>query len=662
MKLIIFKYSKNNKTVKNNRTLLLVIVFIASLTMYSQKAKEYKADKAYDKLAYNDAIKSYEKVISRGKKSQEILQKLGNAYYFKADLVNSSKWYSELFALSQNLNPEYYYRYAQSLKEVKDYAKSDLMMTKFHELKGSDLRSKLAISQINYLDNINKNSGRYVVENAGINTKYSDFGSAFFNNTIIFTSAKDTGGITNRRHSWTGEGFTNLYEANVVSEGFLTEPKKFSSNLNSRVNESTPVFTKDGKTVYFTRNNFINRKIGKDINKITLLKLYKANIDGEKWSNIIELPFNNNNYNIAHPALSADEHTLYFASDMPGTLGQSDLYKIAINSDGTFGAPENLGNKINTEGRETFPMLTSDGEFYFASDGYPGLGGLDVFVSKMDKDGSFGEVLNVGEPVNSSYDDFAFLINESNRLGYFTSNRPGGKGGDDIYKFKEIKKLVIKCEQDLAGIVTDIETGLPLADSKVSLFNSDLKILKEITSDKDGKFDFGLKECKTVFYIKAVKSDFVPTQTKAITIKDYETSFVEIALEKPAQIIKKGDDLMKKFNISLIHFDLNKYNIRADAEVELTKILDVLVQYPNMEIDIRSHTDCRSSTEKNRVLSQNRATSTRDWFIKKGIAQKRLTAKGFGESQILNKCSDGVICTEEEHQVNRRSEFIVTKI
>ena len=662
MKLNIIKFFKNNKVVRNYKKISLVIVCIASLSMFPQKVKEAKADKSYDKFAYVDAIKTYERVVAKGYKSQDLLQKLGNAYYFKADLVKAAKWYGELFTFSQNIEPEYYYRYSQSLKEVKDYAKADDMMAKFKELKGTDLRAKLAINQKDYLARIKKNSGRYKVENAGINSKYSDFGSAFLNNKIVFASARDTGSFSNRRHSWTGEGFTNLYKADIIAEGTLTKAEKFSSDINSKVNESSPVFTKDGKTVYFTRNNFINGKLGKDTEKTTLLKLYKATLEGEKWTNIKEMPFNSNNYSVAHPALSADESTLYFASDMPGTSGQSDLYKIAINLDGSFGAPTNLGNKINTEGRETFPMVTSDGELYFASDGHPGLGGLDIFVSKMDKESHFGEVVNVGEPVNSSYDDFAFLINDKTRYGYFTSNRLGGKGGDDIYKLKETQKLITICEQNLSGLVTDKETGLPLADAKVTLLDADFKTLKEVISDKDGKFDFGLKGCKTVFYIKVDKQEFVPTQTKAITIMEDESSYVEIPLEKPSQIIKKGDDLMKKFNITLIHFDLGKYNIRPDAEVELAKILDVLEQYPQMEIDIRSHTDSRQSAEKNRLLSQNRASSTMEWLIKKGISQNRLTAKGYGESQLLNKCSDGVKCTEEEHQANRRSEFIVTKI
>ena len=403
-----------------NRIIYLVIACIASMSTQAQseKTKEVKADKQYDKFAYVDAIKTYERIFAKGYKSQDMLQKLGDSYYFKADLDNAAKWYGELFGFTQDVAPEYYYRYSQSLKAVKDYKKADEMLAKFNQKSGNDLRAKLAASQKDYLAQIKKNSGRYTIENAGINSKYSDYGSAFYNNKVVFTSARDTGGLAHRKHSWTGESFTNLYSADMVSEGTLSTPTKFGANLNSKFNESTPAFTKDGKTIYFTRNNYLDGKKGKDTRKTTLLKIYKATLDGDKWSNITELPFDNDQYDVAHPALSPDEKTLYFASNMPGTLGQSDLYKVAINADGSYGTPVNLGNVINTEGRETFPMVTSEGELYFASDGHPGLGGLDIFVSKAEKDESYKDVLNVGEPLNSSHDDFGFLINEKTRLGY----------------------------------------------------------------------------------------------------------------------------------------------------------------------------------------------------------------------------------------------------
>ena len=651
-----------------NRIIYLVLVCIASISTQAQsgKTKEVKADKQYDKFAYVDAIKTYERIFAKGYKSQDMLQKLGDSYYFKADLDNAAKWYGELFSFTQDVAPEYYYRYAQSLKAVKDYQKADEMLAKFNQKSGNDLRAKLAASQKDYLAQIKKNSGRYTIENAGINSKYSDYGSAFYNNKVVFASARDTGGLGHRKHAWTGESFTNLYSADMVSEGALSTPARFGNNLNSRFHESTPAFTKDGKTIYFTRNNFLDGKKGKDAKKSTLLKIYKATLDGDRWSNITELPFDNDQYDVAHPALSPDEKTLYFASNMPGTLGQSDLYKVAINADGSYGTPMNLGNVINTEGRETFPMITSEGELYFASDGHPGLGGLDIFVSKAEKDGSYKEVLNVGEPLNSSHDDFGFLINEKTRLGYITSNRDGGQGGDDIYKFKETKKIEYTCEQLLAGVVTDKETGLPLANVKVTLSDANYKMIKEVSTDNEGKFYMGSVECQSKYYIKTEKADYNTVETPTITANESGKTFVPIELEKPVKVVKVSDDLFKAFGIKIIYFDLDKSFIRADAAVELAKILDVLEQNPTMEIDVRSHTDCRQTAKYNMSLSDRRAKSTIAWLVDKGINKARLTGRGYGESQLVNDCAceptNQSNCTEDQHQANRRSEFIITKL
>lgn len=647
-----------------NRIIYLIVACIASLSMSGQKLKETKADKQYAKFAYVDAIKTYERMFSKGYKSQDMLEKLGDSYYFKADLDNAAKWYGELFGFTQDVTPEYYYRYSQSLKSTKDYIKADAMLAKFNEKSGNDLRAKLANSQKDYLAQIKKNSGRYTIENAGINSQYSDYGSAFYMNKIVFASARDTGGLGTRKHAWTGESFTNLYSADIADQATLSSPVKFAKNINSKFHEATPVFTKDGKTVYFTRNNFIDGKKGKDTRKSTLLKLYKATLDGDQWSNITELPFNSNQYSVAHPALSGDEKTLYFASNMPGTLGQSDLFKVEVKSDGNFGTPTNLGNIINTEGRETFPMVTSDGELYFASDGHPGLGGLDIFVAKAEVDGTYKKVVNVGEPLNSSHDDFAFLINDKTRLGYVTSNREGGLGGDDIYKFKETKKL--ECEQFLSGVVTEKETGLPLANTKVTLSDANYKMLKETTTDKDGKFDFGKVVCDAKYYIKSEKSEYNTVEIPTITTDESGKIIVPIELEKTKKPVQPGDDLAKAFGIKIIYFDLDKSFIRDDAAIELAKILDVLEQNPTMEIDVRSHTDCRQTAKYNLALSDRRAKSTMVWLISKGIDKSRLTGKGYGESQLVNNCgcepTNESNCTEDQHQANRRSEFIITKL
>jgi len=643
--------------------LIIILTCIVSICCYSQKVKVAKADKNYDKLAYIDAIKTYEFVFEKGYKTPDMLQKLGNAYYFNADLEKAAKWYGELFALTQDVEPEYYYRYAQSLKSIKEYTKADAMMVQFNQKNGNDLRGKLAKDQKDYLDVIKKNSGRYTIENVGINSEKSDYGSAYFGNKVVFTSARDTGGLASRKHSWTKEAFTNLFSADMGEEGVLTKAERFGGKLNSSLNESTPVFTKDGKTVYFTRNNFLDGKKGKDANRTILLKLYRATLTENQWTNITELPFNSNNYSVAHPALSRDEKTLYFASDMPGTYGQSDIFKVEIQSDGNYGTPQNLGNVINTEGRETFPFV-ADNELYFASDGHPGLGGLDVFVSKTQKNGSYNEVINVGEPINTSKDDFSFIINTNTLLGYVTSNRDGGKGSDDIYKFKETIKLV--CEQLLSVVVTDSETGLIIANAKVILTDSSYNVLAEKMTDTEGKVDFGVVNCDTKFYLRCEKTEYNTEETPTITSAKTGKTLVAIELEKTKKQIKEGDDLAKKLSINMIYFDLDKSNIREDATIELVKVLSVLEQNPIMEIDIRSHTDCRQTAKYNLELSEKRAQSTKEWLIKNGINKSRITAKGYGESQLINNCpcepTNESNCSEAEHQANRRSEFIITRL
>ncbi|WP_353088348.1 OmpA family protein [Flavobacterium sp.] len=648
-----------------NKFLHIALIAIATCgTLTAQNKKLAKGTKQYDNYAYVDAIKTYERIFAKGYKSQDMLQKLGDSYYYKGDLTNAAKWYGELFAFVPENPAEYYFRYAQSLKATNDYAKADQMMIKFNQLSGNEQRAKLAVSQKDYLAQIKKNSGRFTLENAGINSEYSDYGAAYYDKKLVFTSARDTGSLGKRKHTWTGESFTNLYTADIGEQGALSNPKRFERGLNTRVNESTCAFTKDGKTVYFTRNSFLEKR-EKNSKGSTLLKVYTATFENGKWGNVKELPFNSNDYQTAHPALSGDEKTLYFVSDMPGTKGLSDIFKVAINGDGSFGNPVNMGNLINTEGRESFPMVTSDGEFYFASDGHPGLGGLDVFYAKIQADGSIKYVHNLGEPINSSKDDFAYLINEKDRTGYVSSNREGGNGNDDIYRFKENTRLV-DCEQAVHGIVTDKETGKPLAGVSVVLQDQNFKVLKEMKTDAEGKFDFDTQDCETKFYIKSSLPEYNTVDTPLMTPNESGKTFVTVEMERTVKPVTVGDDLFKAFGIKIIYFDLDKSNIRPDAAVELAKVLDVLEQYPTMELDIRSHTDCRQTYKYNLSLSNRRAKSTVAWLVKNGIAASRLTEKGYGESQLVNDCAceptNKSECTEEQHQANRRSEFIITKL
>jgi outer membrane protein OmpA-like peptidoglycan-associated protein len=442
----------------------------------------------------------------------------------------------------------------------------------------------------------------------------------------------------------------------MVSDTTLGKPEKFANKIRIPFHEATPIFTKDGQTMYFTQNNYLKGKKGKNSEKITLFKIYKAKLIDKEWSNVEELPFDSDNYSVGHPALSPDEKTLYFASDMPGTKGQSDIFKCTIDEEGNYGIPENLGSKINTEGRESFPFISEENELYFASDGHPGLGGLDIFVVEIAKDGTFKKVKNIGEPANSSADDFGFLIDSKTKRGFLTSNREGGKGLDDIYQFLETKSL--RCNQELSGIVTDLESGIILPNTKVSLFDDKFKLLTTYLSDTNGHYQFEV-ECENDYYIRAEKVEYTTFEKRINIPNETGKTEIPIQLEKTIKAVKNGDDLAKTFGIKIIYFDLDKSNIREDAAIELEKILDVMVENPTIKINIKSHTDSRASFEYNDQLSERRAKSTLEWLVKNGIDATRLTAKGYGERELVNKCSDDVTCSEEEHQANRRSEFII---
>ncbi|KIO50747.1 OmpA family protein [Flavobacterium hibernum] len=641
-----------------NILLYLIIINVFSFEGYAQQSKINAGDKKYDNYAYIDAIKTYERVAEKGYKSEDLFKKLANSFYFNSEFEKAAKWYGELFAMNVEVEPEYYYRYAQSLKSNGEIAKASKILELFNQKSKNDSRGKLYESNKNYIDQIKANSGRYIIQNAGINSKYSDYGTAFHVNKIVFASARDTGNFNQRKHKWTGEHFTNLYEADLDENFNPKAVKKIESKINSKFHESTPVFTKDGKTVYFTRNNYIDGKKGKDERKTTLIKIYKATLENNEWTNIIELPFDSDNYSTAHPALSPDEKTLYFASDMPGTFGQSDIYKVSINSDGVFGSPENLGRSINTEGKETFPFVTEENEIYFASDGHPGLGGLDIFVGEINQNG-VRNIQNVGGDINSPNDDFAYIIDTKSRRGFFSSNKEGGEGSDDIYKFLETRKL--KCLQELSGIITDAETGIILPQTKVSLYDNQMVMKNSIISDQTGYYSFSV-ECGKIYNVRAEKSDYTTKEVNVIIESKSGKTNLPIALEKEGCRVTIGDDLGKCFGIKMIYFDLDKSNIRTEAELDLEKILDVLKQYPSMKLDIRSHTDSRQTHAYNEILSDKRAKSTIKWLEKNGISSDRLTGKGYGETQLINGCSDGVICTEEQHQMNRRSEFIITDL
>ncbi|NNC45237.1 MAG: OmpA family protein [Winogradskyella sp.] len=575
-------------------------------------------------------------------------------------MEEAAKWYGELVNYWEIIDPEYYFRYAMSLRSIEEYEESNKWMKKFHELNPNDSRGKAFLAKIDYVDDIEMLSNNTIeLNNLDINSQYSDFGVAEFNSGIVFASARGEG----MKYMWNNQPFLDLFIAQGTADGNYQNPKPLIENVNTKLHESSAAISQDETLMFFTRNNYFDDYIGRDSQGVNRLQLYRTTVDNAgNWSVAFPVHFNSREYSVAHPTITLDGRRLYFASDIPGGYGESDIYVVDILSDGSLGIPKNLGPSINTEGQESFPFINTNGDLFFASKGFPGLGGFDVFVSKgLDNKAKEGDlsnfaVKNMGKPINSPKDDFAYYENLTTRTGFLSSNRDGGKGSDDIYTFS-----VPECAQIVQGTVIDRKTKELVSGATVILYDRNGEEISFMNADEDSAFTFNV-DCNEEYLVRGVKDGYIGDEQRIRTSTINEANEVVLELEQDEQEVTVGTDLAPVLDIPIIYFDYDKYNIRYDASVELQKVLAVLNQYPSMEIEIRSHTDSRGKAKYNKTLSNNRAQSTMQYLIDNGIAPERLTANGFGESRLVNDCFDGENCSEAEHQLNRRSEFIIVKM
>ena len=645
------------------RLLLILLAVMGSSVYVSAQEEEIedklqarvkaKADERYEEYSFSPAIDIYKKVLDKGYTSPDLLKRLANSYYFNAKYEEAANIYKKLVeTYPDDTGADYFFRYAQSLKTLGEYEVSAQVMTQFKEM-----ASSLEVSfDEDYLDKIEANSGRYDIEPFKYNSKYSDFAASYYEKGLIFASDRDTGNLARYRHTWNSRDFLDLYKVDVdsISENNVV---KIEGDVNTRLHESTSVVTKDGLTMYFTRNNFLDGKKYKDEKGVIRLKIYSAEYIGGEWTNIIELPFNSNSYSVAHPVLSPDEKRLYFVSDMPGTYGESDIFMTEIIGDGTYGPIVNLGKNINTGARETFPFITKEGVLYFSSDGHSGLGGLDVFATKIAFDEYDQPVVNVGRPINGPTDDFAFIIDNEQKDGYFSSNREGGMGEDDIYRFFENEPLVLDCIQEVTGTVRDRISNEILAGATVMLIDEENREILSTITDSKGNYVLEL-DCSKGNFVRASRDGYVPAE-EYLTKSYGKPRIVDFYLERDVVTGGFGDDLAKLLQLSTIYFDLNKYNIRPDAEIEIQKVIVAMEKYPSLKIQVNSHTDSRGNDAYNLWLSRKRAESTVEYMVSKGISADRLKGEGFGETRLVNECANGVQCSRDKHQLNRRSEFII---
>jgi len=638
-----------------NLKCLCFILLLSTTTVVAQNAILKKANKSFERFDYSNAAELYEKAIAKGYDEQLAYINLADAHYMNANYPEAAAWYKKLAEKDDSaLDKEHIHRYALALKSIGDYDASDQWMFKLASY--DDVRADNFQKKKDYINKINEMSGRFKIENMNINSVGSDFAPSFHLEALVFSSARDSNIAKQEIHGWNKKRFLNLYTASDSFRENLASVQKFSDKLNTRAHESSTAFTKDGNTVYFTRNNTKNNSYSRDDEGVSRLKIYKSTFKNGKWGKVVSLPFNNKNYSVAHPSLNANEDKLYFASDMPGTLGKSDIWVVDIKGDNSYGKPRNLGELINTEGKETFPFITKENVLYFSSDGHPGLGGLDVFATRLEKE---PYIVNVGEPINSMSDDFSFIMNTETKKGYFASDRKGGIGDDDIYAFVEKTPIRLDCYSSLSGMVKDKKTNKKVSNAKVMLIGLNDEVLSETTTDFNGNFELESDCSKSHYLVLANKDSYSEGSLSLNNGGEQNVNDLSLFLVPNIKEAKLGADLAKYLDIEPIYFDFNKSYIRKDASIILDKVVAYLKQYPNTKIAVGSHTDSRASKTYNKALSQRRAKETVAYIVAKGIDLARISGKGFGESQLTNNCADAVQCSEEKHQENRRSEFIV---
>ena len=622
---------------------ILLLIAVSTTIVSAQNSKTKKADNLYDRLAYTDAAQAYQKVLKRGTTDVYVFERLANCYYFINDTKKAEMYYKRV-AKSKDANPEAIYNYAQTLKANGKFSDYNTWMKNFAKLSPNDTRVKEFMKNPNYIPKIMDDMARYTATNMeDINSEYADFGGIVYGKDFYFASGRNT---SRKTYQWNEEPYLEIYKATNVG-GTMKNAELLNGDVNTKYHESNAVISADGKRMYFDRNDYFEGDYDKSANGINQINLYYAeNIDGKGWSGVVSAPFNNNEYSTGHPALSQDGNTLYFVSDMPGGKGGSDIYMVAINSDGSLGTPKRLGDNINTEGKELFPYLDSNGTLYFSSNGHMGIGGLDVFYAEAQGDG-FDVVNNLGKGVNSSADDFAYKYDPTSQSGYVSSNREGGMGSDDIYMVEAVE---IPCEVTIAVLVINENTNAAVAGARVDLYDTMGNRLSTKTSNVDGMVSFKAA-CDQAHEVQGVLADFESNASKVAPANDQKVS-ATIAL-KPIEEIIVEDQIV----LNPILFDLDKSNIKAQAAFELDKVVSVMNKYPEMVIAVGAHTDSRATDAYNLRLSEARAQSTVQYIISKGINAKRISGKGYGESQPKVSCGD--TCSEAQHQLNRRSEFTI---
>ncbi len=631
----------------------LIFLFIIRLDAQGVSTSETKGDQYFFAYLYSKAISQYN---SSKNLTAEGQRKLAKSYVKLGQLEQADKVYQQLFAVTTNLVPEDYFTYSAFLKSWGKVEHSNQLMEEFVKLKPMDLRSISYQQNKSSYEALTTDIGKVKILHWVSNTDAADFGTCYYQNKVVFTSSRSSSNFAKKSNA-TGKPYLKMYMAETANNQ-LKSPECFDKSLDGDLNDGPASFNGSGSFMAFTRNN---TTITSNDRVVNLQIFFRENTNGV-WTKPISFQLNSKAYSVGHPCLTADGRTMYFTSDMPGGFGGTDIYRISRNENGEWLQAINLGNKINTEGDEMFPFFEENqNRLFFSSNGLFGLGGLDIFIANFSKN-QIGSVANAGAPLNSKYDDFALITDNKMNWGYFSSNRIGGSGDDDIYAVDLTQAF--NTNKIITGI-TQTRSGILLPNVNVALLNAKGEVIDSAITSSTGNYKFNAAD-NSYFQLVATKTMYKKEQLSTNTIgtdKVINVNIIMDLLSTPPElaIMPVKEDVI----MHTIYFDLDKYTIRPDAAAELDKIVVIMNQNPSMELALGSYTDCRASVAYNQLLSEKRANASAEYIKSRITNPFRVTSKGYGKTKLVNACDcEGIVvnyCVETGHQKNRRTEFTITR-
>lgn len=702
-----------------------------------------EADQHFEDLAFARAIEGYKAAADLGAVNDHVTKRLAESHMNLGNTLEAERWYS-IVVKFLNREPKDLFNYAQALKSNGKYAEAEEWMDLYLEAinPGSDQRSNIS----GFAKKFVQDTDRFTVKPVASNSEYSDFGPAWLGkDKVIFSSARNKAVGIERIAAWNDQPFLDLYVADITPDGDLVTPRPLPGNVNTRFHEGPATASTPGDVIWFTRNNYYKGRSNKSQHGISRLSIFKASEQMGRWTGIEQFIYNNSEVSTGHPALSPDGKKLYFVSDMPGGAGGTDIY-VCNDQGGKWGEPQNLGPAVNTPYNEAFPFISADGTLYFSSIGHPGLGGLDIFASAPNDKGGFNGAINLGAPVNGPKDDMGFIIDVNNRRGYFSSDRPGGKGDDDIYAFEMLYPLEERYL--VTGMVIDQENDVPVMAAEVQLMNMAGDVLDITQTDDRGEYVFPVEKDKEYKLIarmpgkhegqrhlstenieqhQIISRDIPLVENTGIWLRgtaqrrneigfveDMKVSIVNLSsfFSEDRRTNESGDfgfriqgneefeihfdkegyfgrsfplstvgmdqgilDLNQLHDLSFERIDIGrgiplknvvwntgKPKLNAAAKADLDLLVERLIVNPTLQIELAVHSDAQGNEAENLRQTEKQAEMLKEYLRTKGVPAEQLTSKGYGSSQPMNHCVQGVECSDEEHAANRRSEYRVIAI